>query len=129
MYDVTIDHKYQLRILDLGNNKEVTNALNTGHNVVISLTFISALIQTAKELSATMNKDEKYGVLMDAALSNLDEVHIDRLCRNTLNNLDQLIFLSFKRQLKMKCTWELKTILAKHMKLRKILRVMFFTIN
>jgi DNA sulfur modification protein DndD len=100
MYDVTIDQKYQLRILDLGNNKEVTNALNTGHNVVISLTFISALIQTAKELSATMNKDEKYGVLMDAALSNLDEVHIDRLCRNTLNNLDQLIFLSFKRQLR-----------------------------
>jgi len=99
-YDVQIDSKYQLRIFDLGNNKEVTNTLNTGHNVVISLTFISALIQTAKEMSAVMNKEEKYGVLMDAALSNLDEIHIDRLCRNTLNNLDQLIFLSFKRQLR-----------------------------
>lgn len=99
-YDVKIDQKYHINIIDLGTSKDVTNLLNTGHNVVISLTFISALINTAKELSNKVDQSEKYGVLMDAALSNLDEVHIDRLCRNTLNNLDQLVFLSFKRQLR-----------------------------
>src|SRR5690606_13371431 len=55
---------------------------------------------TAKELSATINKNEKYGVVMDAAMSNLDEMHIEKLCRYNINNLDQIIFLSFKRQLR-----------------------------
>jgi len=99
-YNVDIDQKYQVKITDKGNNKDVTNALSTGQNVVVSLTFIDALIGTAKELSKQINKDEKYGVIMDAALSNLDEVHIDRLCKNTINNMDQLIFLSVKRQLR-----------------------------
>lgn len=99
-YDVLLDSRYQMRIIDKGNNQDVTNALSTGQNVVISLTFVNALIQTAKELSNQINKDEKYGVIMDAALSNLDEAHIEKLCRNTINNMDQLIFLSFKRQLR-----------------------------
>jgi DNA sulfur modification protein DndD len=99
-YDVSIDSKYQVKIVDKGNNKDVTTALSTGQNVVISLSFMSALIATAKQLSAKINKDEKYGVIMDAALSNLDEVHIERLCRHAINNIDQLVFLSFKRQLR-----------------------------
>lgn len=99
-YHVDIDNKYAVRIMDKGNNKDVTTSLSTGQNVVISLTFINALIATAKHLSDQINKNEKYSVIMDAALSNLDEVHIDRLCKNTINNMDQLIFLSFKRQLR-----------------------------
>ncbi len=31
------------------------------------------------------NKTEKYGVIMDAALSNLDEKHVDKICRYNLN--------------------------------------------
>lgn len=99
-YRVNIDSKYQIKIIDLGTNNDVTTLLSTGQNVVISLTFINALIETAKQLSKQINKQEKYGVIMDAALSNLDEIHIDRLCKNTINNMDQLIFLSFKRQLR-----------------------------
>lgn len=99
-YDVRINEKYHVDIIDKNSNKEVTNLLSTGQNVVISLTFINALINTAKNLSEHINTDEKYGVIMDAALSNLDELHIDRLCKNTLNNMDQLIFLSYKRQLR-----------------------------
>jgi len=100
IYNVTLDSKYQIKITDEGNSKDVTAALSTGQNVVVSLAFINALIETAKSLSKKINKKEKYGVIMDAALSNLDEVHIERLCRNTINNMDQLIFLSFKRQLR-----------------------------
>ena len=99
-YDVTMNHKYQIKITDNTTRKDVTNALSTGQNVVVSLAFINALIETAKSLSNQINISEKYGVIMDAALSNLDEVHIERLCRHTINNMDQLIFLSFKRQLR-----------------------------
>ncbi|MFA7376770.1 MAG: hypothetical protein WCZ13_04615, partial [Acholeplasmataceae bacterium] len=99
-YSVEIDAKYHVKIIDNDTNKDVTNALNTGHNIVISLSFINALIETAKDMSGTINSKEKYGVIMDAALSNLDEKHIYKLCKNTLSNLDQLIFLSFKRQLR-----------------------------
>jgi DNA sulfur modification protein DndD len=99
-YKVDINRFYNIKITDLSTQKEVTTSLSTGQNVVVSLTFIDALIKTAKELSGSIDHNEKYGVMMDAALSNLDEVHIDKLCRYNLNNIDQLIFLSFKRQLR-----------------------------
>jgi DNA sulfur modification protein DndD len=99
-YRVNINNLYNIKITDLSTEKDVTTSLSTGQNVVVSLTFIDALIKTAKQLSNSIDDDEKYGVMMDAALSNLDEVHIDKLCRYNLNNIDQLIFLSFKRQLR-----------------------------
>lgn len=118
-YDVTIDNKYQMKIVDLGNGKDVTSSLNTGHNVVISLTFISALIQTAKILSKKIDNSEKYGVIMDAALSNLDELHIEKLCKNTLNSMDQLVFLSFKRQLRDEMFSGIKDNIGKAYELKK----------
>lgn len=99
-YKAEINNKYQVKIIDSNTNKDVTISLSTGQNVVVLLSFINALIHTAKELSATINKNEKYGVVMDAAMSNLDEMHIEKLCRYNINNLDQIIFLSFKRQLR-----------------------------
>ena len=99
-YEVEITDKYHVIIRDNMTNKDVTAALSTGQNVIISLSFMTALINTAKELSEQINLKERYGVIMDAALSNLDEIHIDKLCRHNINNLDQLIFLSFKRQLR-----------------------------
>jgi len=97
---VDISPEYNIKITDLIVNKDVTTALSTGQNVVVSLSFINALIKTARDMSAQINNNEKYGVLMDAALSNLDETHIERLCRINLNQMDQLVFLSFKRQLR-----------------------------
>lgn len=99
-YEVKISSDYNISITDLIIDKEVTTALSTGQNVVVSLSFIDALINTAREMSSSIDRKEKYGVLMDAALSNLDETHIERLCRINLNQMDQLIFLSFKRQLR-----------------------------
>lgn len=99
-FEVKISPDYSIKITDLNVNKDVTTALSTGQNVVVSLSFIDALIKTAREMSTEINKEEKYGVLMDAALSNLDETHIERLCRINLNQMDQLVFLSFKRQLR-----------------------------
>jgi DNA sulfur modification protein DndD len=99
-YEVNISPEYNIEITDLINEIDVTTALSTGQNVVVSISFIDALIKTARDMATEINKDEKYGVLMDAALSNLDETHIERLCRINLNKMDQLVFLSFKRQLR-----------------------------
>lgn len=99
-YDVTIKEDYKIRIFDLDSEKDVTTVLSTGQNVVVSLSFIDALIKTAKEMSINVDKNTGYGVFMDAALSNLDEKHIDKLCKFNLNKMDQLIFLSFKKQLR-----------------------------
>ena len=118
-YSVKIDPNYKINILDNDTNRDVTTVLSTGQNVVISLTFINALIATAKKLSTTIDSNEKYGVIMDAALSNLDEKHIDRICKNNLKELDQLIFLSFKRQLRDEMYQGIKSNIGKAYMLRK----------
>lgn len=99
-YKVTLDQNYQITIQDLLTNKDATSTLSTGQNIILSLAFIKALIDSSRDLSTTIKDAEKYGVIMDAALSNLDEKHIERVCRNILNGMDQLIFLSFKRQIR-----------------------------
>lgn len=99
-YRTSIDEKFKIQIYNSITNIDETSVLSTGQNIIVSLAFVNALIDTAKNLSKVINKDEKYGVIMDAALSNLDEVHISRICNTNINTLDQLIFLSFKKQLR-----------------------------
>lgn len=120
-YEVSINDDYKINIIEKNNthNKDVTTVLSTGQNVVVSLSFIDALIKTAKEMSESIDKNEKYGVFMDAALSNLDEVHINRLCRKNLNKMDQLIFLSFKKQLRDEMYKGIKTHIGKAYHLKK----------
>jgi len=91
---------YSIEIRNIETGKDETAVLSTGQRVVVSISFINALIQTAKELSPKIDESERYGVLMDAALSNLDDLHIDRMCKVSLNSFDQLLFLSFKKTLK-----------------------------
>ena len=120
-YEVTINEDYKINIIEktLNHNKDVTTVLSTGQNVVVSLSFIDALIKTAKEMSESIDSTEKYGVFMDAALSNLDETHIERLCRKNLNRMDQLIFLSFKKQLRDEMYKGIKSHIGKAYHLRK----------
>lgn len=96
-YNAIIDEKYNITIYDK-NNHDITRALSTGQNVIISLSMINALIETAKEFSG--DEYNKFGIIMDAALSNLDQTHIYRVTKYNLTNIDQLIFLSFKKQLR-----------------------------
>jgi DNA sulfur modification protein DndD len=99
-YKVDIDDRYNLTIYDNEAQKDVTEVMSTGQSVIITLSFIKSLIETAKTISRQIDEAEQYGVIMDAALSNVDESHINNLCKYNLNALEQLIFLSFKRQLR-----------------------------
>ena len=99
-YNSYIDDNYSIKIIDNKNGKNVIDVMSTGQNVIVSVSFINSLIETSKELSVNNNLNLKYGVLMDAALSNLDDTHTKNVGINNLNALDQLIFLSFKRQVR-----------------------------
>lgn len=99
-FSTHIDDKYKIKITNKNTGVDETSILSTGQNIVVSLAFVNALIKTAKELSKTIDDEEKYGVIMDAALSNLDESRIHKVSRVNINSLDQLIFMSFKKQLR-----------------------------
>lgn len=99
-YETKINEDYSINIFDKEKQVDVTEILSTGQSVIISVSFIKSLILTAQELSTQYSKDSQYGVIMDAALSNLDENHIAKISSSNLNQLDQLIFLSFRRQLR-----------------------------
>lgn len=106
-YNANLDENFELniqqKVISLENGEsyhmvDQTRLLSTGQSVMVSLSFINALLLTLNEIRNLENV--KHGVLMDAALSNVDEKHISNLCNNVLNKFDQLIFLSFKRQLR-----------------------------
>ena len=99
-YRTSIKADYYIEVIDQDKDKVSTSVLSTGQSVVVSISFIRALIDTASELSKEYSKGESYAVIMDAALSNLDEKHIRNVSKYNLNNFDQLIFISFKRQLR-----------------------------
>lgn len=84
------------------NNREEyidsTSVLSTGQSVLTYLSFLKALLKTISDRSEF--NDVKSGIIMDAALSNVDERHIGLSSKKILNTFDQLIFLSFKRQLR-----------------------------
>ena len=99
-YSTEINKDYSIVVTDVDKKENVTPVLSTGQSVVVSISFIHALIATAAELSNEYNRNEKYAVIMDAALSNLDEKHIAKVSKYNLNTFKQLIFISVKRQLR-----------------------------
>ncbi|WP_220728767.1 AAA family ATPase [Apilactobacillus xinyiensis] len=98
-YNILLDDKYSMKIIRRLDDymTEETDILSTGQNIVIYLSFLRALFQTIKDFN--FNDASKNGVIMDAALSKLDEKHTMNASKYILNSFDQLIFLSYKGQL------------------------------
>lgn len=99
-YETEIKKDYSIQVFNKDKNIDETRVLSTGQSVITSVSFIKSLIATAQELSEDYNTNDKYGVIMDAALSSLDEKHTAKVSENVLSQLDQLLFLSFKKQLR-----------------------------
>ncbi|MGU9999703.1 AAA family ATPase [Latilactobacillus curvatus] len=101
-YEVELDSEYKLTVYKRNNKnylKDETEVLSTGQNVMMYLSFLRALLMTIEQHSE-FDDIQSSGVIMDAALSNLDEEHIKQISMRILNSFDQLIFLSFKAQLR-----------------------------
>lgn len=120
-YTVELNDQYSLKVwksLNNGYMEEETELLSTGQNVMMNLSFLRALLMTVEE-HAEFDEVNKSGVIMDAALSNLDETHIKEISRKVLNTFNQLIFLSFKKQLRNELISGIKNKIGKVYELSK----------
>ncbi|WP_203637968.1 AAA family ATPase [Levilactobacillus wangkuiensis] len=103
-YKVTLTSEYKLSLYrkqtigEVNQWTEITDVPSTGQTVLVYLSFLSSLLQTIQEHSEFDGVQN--GIIMDAALSNVDEHYIDLSSKEILTKFDQLIFLSFKRQLR-----------------------------
>lgn len=116
---------YELTIEKTVKSEEFneTGVLSTGQSVMISLSFLVALLKTLKDQKKdeTYNgrRDNRNAVVMDAALSNVDEKHIRLASDKVLTQFDQLIFMSFKRQLRKELYSGIKKNVARAYEMKK----------
>lgn len=121
-FQVELDTDYQLTVYkhipETDEYEDTTDILSTGENVVMYLSFLRGLLLTINQ-HAEFSDISQNGVIMDAALSNLDEEHIRQISTRILTNFDQLIFLSYKGQLRNELITGIKDSVAKVYELTK----------
>lgn len=99
-YEANIDENYQLKIINTKADKDETDVLSTGQTVAITLTFLKSLIDTAKEILKDESYTLRHGVVIDAAMSNIDEFYTAQISKKYFKNLDQMILLSMRKSLR-----------------------------
>lgn len=85
---IRIDDKYRVRYSD------VTTEESDGLKAVKSFAFIASLVSMAKDKildDADMKLGQVYPLVMDAPFSNVDEIHIDNICKILPKTANQVI--------------------------------------
>ena len=85
---ITIDEKYRVKYSD------VTTEESDGLKAVKSFAFIASLVSMAKDRildDADMQLGQVYPLVMDAPFSNVDEIHIDNICKILPKTANQVI--------------------------------------
>lgn len=85
---IEIDEKYRVRYSD------VTTEESDGLKAVKSFAFIASLVSMAKDKildDSDMKLGQVYPLVMDAPFSNVDEIHIDNICKILPNTANQVI--------------------------------------
>lgn len=85
---ITIDDKYRVKYSD------VTTEESDGLKAVKSFAFIASLVSMAKDRildDDEMQLGQVYPLVMDAPFSNVDEIHIDNICRILPKTANQVI--------------------------------------
>lgn len=86
---IIIDDKYRVKYSD------VTTEESDGLKAVKSFAFIAALVSMAKDKilddSEMMKLGQVYPLVMDAPFSNVDEIHIDNICKILPKTANQVI--------------------------------------
>ena len=85
---IIIDDKYRVKYSD------VTTEESDGLKAVKSFAFIAALVSMAKDKildDSEMKLGQDYPLVMDAPFSNVDEIHIDNICRILPKTANQVI--------------------------------------
>lgn len=85
---IIIDDKYRVKYSD------VTTEESDGLKAVKSFAFISALVSMARDKildDAELKLGQVYPLVMDAPFSNVDEIHIDNICKILPKTANQVI--------------------------------------
>ena len=85
---ILIDEKYRVKYAD------VTTEESDGLKAVKSFAFIAALVSMAKDKildDSEMKLGQVYPLVMDAPFSNVDEIHIDNICKILPKTANQVI--------------------------------------
>ena len=85
---ILIDDKYRVKYSD------VTTEESDGLKAVKSFAFIASLVSMAKDKildDAEMKLGQVYPLVMDAPFSNVDEIHIDNICKILPNTANQVV--------------------------------------
>ncbi|MEI7884705.1 MAG: AAA family ATPase [Clostridia bacterium] len=88
MRTISIDEKYRVRYSD------VTTEESDGLKAVKSFAFIASLVSMAKDKildDDDMKLGQAYPLVMDAPFSNVDEIHIDNICKILPQTANQII--------------------------------------
>lgn len=94
---IEIDDKYRVRYSD------VTTEESDGLKAVKSFAFISSLVSMAKEKildEDDMKLGQFYPLVMDAPFSNVDEIHIDNICRILPSTANQVVMAVMEKDWK-----------------------------
>lgn len=85
---ITIDDKYRVKYAD------ITTEESDGLKAVKSFAFIASLVSMAKDRildDEEMQLGQVYPLVMDAPFSNVDEIHIDNICKILPKTANQVI--------------------------------------
>ena len=85
---ISIDEKYRVKYSD------VTTEESDGLKAVKSFAFIASLVSMAKDRildDDEMQLGQVYPLVMDAPFSNVDEIHIDNICKILPKTANQVI--------------------------------------
>ena len=98
---ISIDDKYRVRYAD------VTTEESDGLKAVKSFAFIASLVSMAKDRildDEEMQLGQVYPLVMDAPFSNVDEIHIDNICKILPKTANQVIMAVMQKD------WEYASI-------------------
>ena len=98
---ISIDDKYRVRYAD------VTTEESDGLKAVKSFAFIASLVSMAKDRildDEDMQLGQVYPLVMDAPFSNVDEIHIDNICKILPKTANQVIMAVMQKD------WEYASI-------------------
>lgn len=85
---IEIDEKYRVKYLD------ITTEESDGLKAVKSFAFIASLVSMAKDKildDSDVKLGQEYPLVMDAPFSNVDEIHIDNICKILPKTANQVI--------------------------------------
>jgi DNA sulfur modification protein DndD len=101
-YTPKITEKYELILVENTSGVESTVAASTGENQILSLSFISSIIDKVREWSETktlmMPDSSTFPIVMDSPFGSLDEIYRRQVAKIVPSLANQLVILVSKTQ-------------------------------